>query len=96
MARDLVPVPRDLADDPGRAVGLPANDEERRAGPGVGQELEQPRETGLECGGEGAPLVQVEIQALVPVLDVDGEDVAQRGHVGCAASAMPRRARRRW
>jgi hypothetical protein len=63
--------------------------EERRPRPGVGQQVEEAPETRLEPGREARPLVHVEVEALVPVLDVDGEDVDGRGHRERVTRAAP-------
>ena len=77
VRRDLVPLVSDLAHQVRRPLGGGTEDEERRPRTGLLQQVEEPTGTHPYAGFELTPVAALDLDALVPVLEVDGKDIDQ-------------------
>src|SRR3954451_5607775 len=92
MRRDLVAACGHVADQFGGPLGLIAEHEERCPDVGFVEEIEQYPEPTLDAGREPAPLIDVDFEPLVPVLEIDREGIgAYHSHtyLGLPATRPP-------
>ena len=81
VATDLVPGPGDFSDDLGKALRDGSQDEERRLHAAAAlEELHERVEAGVQPG-VARPVRRVELDALVPLFDIDREGVMTRRRV---------------